>query len=235
MIGAVLLGGAGYLLSHAGGAASNLGGGDPVGGSSVGTAPESGRDAPVPLPIRSRSLSGGGNPLLGSRTAPEPPGAAPFSQSWREQATPNVTLPSSPPSPVRGSGGNASTPAQDIPRSSSASPGIETRRDRADGAWMGEEADWRSDARRLAGRARALSGQLRQMTKDGSSGEEKAKNSSSPTEGDASTAAARSDDRDVPSPPQVPLGGAEWLAAAGAAYALNRLRDDGSEETDDEE
>ena len=31
-------------------------------------------------------------------------------------------------------------------------------------------------------------------------------------------------------PNQVPLGGAEWLAAAGAAYALNRLRKDGNGE-----
>jgi hypothetical protein len=36
-------------------------------------------------------------------------------------------------------------------------------------------------------------------------------------------------------PAQAPLGGAEWLAAAGAAYALNRLRKEGSEEADDEE
>jgi hypothetical protein len=36
-------------------------------------------------------------------------------------------------------------------------------------------------------------------------------------------------------PTQAPLGGAEWLAAAGAAYALNRLRTEGSEEDDDEE
>ncbi|PSQ89987.1 MAG: hypothetical protein BRD30_05210 [Bacteroidetes bacterium QH_2_63_10] len=38
-------------------------------------------------------------------------------------------------------------------------------------------------------------------------------------------------------PNQVPLGGAEWLAAAGAAYALNRLRKEGNgedEESDDE-
>jgi len=33
---------------------------------------------------------------------------------------------------------------------------------------------------------------------------------------------------------QVPLGGAEWLAAAGAAYALNRLRDDESDEEDED-
>jgi len=33
-------------------------------------------------------------------------------------------------------------------------------------------------------------------------------------------------------PSQVPLGGAEWLAAAGAAYAIKRLRDE--EEDEDE-
>ena len=35
-------------------------------------------------------------------------------------------------------------------------------------------------------------------------------------------------------PAQAPLGGAEWLAAAGAAYALNRLRKDGDDEDDGE-
>jgi hypothetical protein len=36
-------------------------------------------------------------------------------------------------------------------------------------------------------------------------------------------------------PPQAPLGGAEWLAAAGAAYALNRLRKRESTNEPDEE
>ncbi|MFB6230158.1 MAG: hypothetical protein ABEL04_03290 [Salinibacter sp.] len=36
-------------------------------------------------------------------------------------------------------------------------------------------------------------------------------------------------------PAQAPLGGAEWLVAAGAAYALNRLRKKGSTKADDEE
>jgi len=53
-------------------------------------------------------------------------------------------------------------------------------------------------------------------------------------------AQTNSDAPGMPSPAeQVPLGGAEWLAAAGAAYALNRLRkqngaDDEDEESDDE-
>ena len=36
-------------------------------------------------------------------------------------------------------------------------------------------------------------------------------------------------------PNQTPLGGAEWLAAAGAAYALNRLRKREGDGPDDEE
>jgi len=36
-------------------------------------------------------------------------------------------------------------------------------------------------------------------------------------------------------PDQVPLGGAEWLAAAGAAYALNRLRKGESEDAEDKD
>lgn len=48
--------------------------------------------------------------------------------------------------------------------------------------------------------------------------------------------AQTNDGPNMPSnPPQAPLGGAEWLAAAGAAYALNRLRKEDSEEAADEE
>jgi len=43
----------------------------------------------------------------------------------------------------------------------------------------------------------------------------------------------------APGPPsgpsqEVPLGGAEWLAAAGAAYALNRLRKETGDDAEDE-
>lgn len=52
-----------------------------------------------------------------------------------------------------------------------------------------------------------------------------------PTGGGAQT----SDGPDMPdSPPQAPIGGAEWLAAAGAAYALNRLRKRESADESDE-
>ena len=36
-------------------------------------------------------------------------------------------------------------------------------------------------------------------------------------------------------PNQVPLGGTEWLAAAGAAYALNRLREEDGDEEESED
>lgn len=36
-------------------------------------------------------------------------------------------------------------------------------------------------------------------------------------------------------PNQVPLGGAEYLAAAGAAYALNRLRKNGDDEDEEDD
>jgi len=56
-----------------------------------------------------------------------------------------------------------------------------------------------------------------------------------PTGGRAQT----NDGPDMPGgsggPPQAPIGGAEWLAAAGAAYALNRLRKGESEDAEDKD
>ena len=47
--------------------------------------------------------------------------------------------------------------------------------------------------------------------------------------------AQTNNDPGTPSDPnQVPLGGAEWLAAAGAAYALNRLRKETGDDAEDE-
>jgi hypothetical protein len=49
------------------------------------------------------------------------------------------------------------------------------------------------------------------------------------------TAQSNSDPGTPQNPNQVPLGGTEWLAAAGAAYALNRLRKSESTDEPDEE
>jgi hypothetical protein len=102
----------------------------------------------------------------------------------------------------------------------------------------GDAPQWRSGAQALASRSRALSGALGRIDRQGS--REASRSRSETAEGDpsgeATTASgtghsSASDPGTPEEPPQVPLGGAEWLAAAGAAYALNRLREeDGDEE-----
>lgn len=64
--------------------------------------------------------------------------------------------------------------------------------------------------------------------------------SASPSQRSGRTSApgqAQKNTSPTPGPPtqgqQVPLGGAEWLAAAGAAYALNRLRKENGDDEDD--
>jgi hypothetical protein len=48
---------------------------------------------------------------------------------------------------------------------------------------------------------------------------------------------AQTNDPGTPGDPtqDVPLGGAEWLAAAGAAYAIKRLREEGAEDEEEDE
>lgn len=100
----------------------------------------------------------------------------------------------------------------------------------------GQGAGWQSEARTLAGRTRALSRALGQLSRESRSAEAKSENRSA----EAKTASGRRAESSAPGmpedPSQVPLGGTGWLAAAGAAYALNRLRkeegetDEGKEE-----
>lgn len=110
----------------------------------------------------------------------------------------------------------------------------------ASGRWAagGNAPQWRSEARALASRSRALSNELGQIDRAGN--RESHSRSEGPP-GEATTAsgsgASASSGPGTPGDPnQVPLGGAEWLAAAGAAYALNRLRKEGGadDETEDE-
>jgi len=107
----------------------------------------------------------------------------------------------------------------------------------------GDAPQWRSGAQALASRSRALSGALGRIDRQGS--REASRSRSEAAEGGSSgeaTTASGTGPSTTSSPPgtpedpnQVPLGGAEWLAAAGAAYALNRLRKEGAGEADDEE
>ena len=101
------------------------------------------------------------------------------------------------------------------------------------------ETGWRSEASTLGRRARALSGALAQRNHSGRSTDGGTR-AEGKTSGDASTPSNKSSSGNTPGPPpgpdQVPVdGGLGWLAAAGAAYAANRLREKkSSAESDDE-
>lgn len=134
-----------------------------------------------------------------------------------------------------GSTGNASKTAFSAPDLSGES---------FEGAATGGDAPgWRSEARTLASRSRALSSELGRIDEERSrevSSSRSENEGSGPLE-DASTATgigplANSGPTTPDDPNQVPIGGTEWLAAAGAAYAINRLRKrdaTGSESEDD--
>lgn len=94
-----------------------------------------------------------------------------------------------------------------------------------------KSTSWRSDVSRLGDQARALGGALAHLDRSGRSA---GGDPGTGTSGDATAASAKNGRRttsappDPPGsdePPQVPVdGGLGWLAAAGAAYAANRLR-----------
>lgn len=82
-----------------------------------------------------------------------------------------------------------------------------------------------SSGRLRGGQARALSNQLGQMDRAASEQETPSSQeaSTAKTSGGQDEARADSGPGTPQDPSQVPIGGPEWLAAAGAAYALRRL------------
>lgn len=247
-LGAVLVGGTGYLLYQAGGGA---GPGSTTVSQNAAPGPPAARPQPpagVPETFSqrtpARSSPSSSSPLLGRRPGPAGPGGAtvPFSASWRQQATPDLSnaAPSSPdaaegpgagaPSsgPSHGPGLNASRPGGALsspPGASGRTPG------RGAGQNGAGRPGWIAEAERLAGQARSLSRQFGQMTRDDgtpNTDDTEDPSSSRPSEDGSPSASARTNDRDVPTPPTVPIGGTGWLAAAGMAYALHRLRRTGA-------
>jgi hypothetical protein len=244
LFGAVLLGGAGYVLYHVRGATSNSvvqgsGGGARLVGPGSRPTRRSGGGARGGLPGGGFAPGQGGEgPLLGDRNGGASSGAkAPFSSSWREGATPELVGPSgSAGEGTPGLGGSASGPSG-ASRSlgASGSPGgsqspassLDYRQETARSAQSGEAAGarWRGEAQKLAGRARALSGQLGQLEREASRSEGGKKTSSEKTSGEASTASAsKSNDRDVPPPPSVPIDDhLHWLVVVGLLWGIWRL------------
>ena len=234
--GAVLLGGAGCLLYHAGGA---------VNGSSSNFSRGSGSASPIQghRSARPSRSSGGGtargeavNPLLSSRSNSAPSGArtsgaasgggAPFSKSWRSNATPSLTGPSaSSGNASPGRAGDASSRADGLssalPRTSGRSGGGGAQ---SGGANASSRFGWRAEAQRLGGQARALSNQLEQF--DRASEREKQASANDPESGEARTASASRSGQNVPDPPppDAPIGDhLHWLLVAGVLWGAWRL------------
>jgi hypothetical protein len=104
----------------------------------------------------------------------------------------------------------------------------------------GDAPEWRSEAQALASRSRALSQEVTRLNREEASSEKAQGERAEQPSGEASTASGRggaeTNNPGTPdNPDQVPLGGAEWLAAAGAAYALNRLREEDGDEEESED
>jgi hypothetical protein len=92
----------------------------------------------------------------------------------------------------------------------------------------------------LASRSRALSREVARLNREEAAAGNAQRERAEQPSGDASTASAGGEvQTNTPgtpdNPDQVPLGGAEWLAAAGAAYALNRLREEDGDEEEPED
>lgn len=94
-------------------------------------------------------------------------------------------------------------------------------------AASGAETEWTSELSRLNGRLRALDGALAQLNRnDGSAARGQTKHSQRTEALRGESGAERTASAPSPpnEPPQVPVdGGLGWLAAAGAAYATQRL------------
>lgn len=230
LFGAVLLGGAGYLLFQMGGAIGSSGGGGPaIGGepaiSSRGASPapraepglQGHRSAPA---SRSPSLFGDGASSIGGTGA-----EVPFSDNWRSRAAPDLTGPSgssgawSEDGAIGGGPPESEGPTIASQRSQS---GTESRSARA--RTGGGEAAWQSEARNLAGRARALSNEIAGLDRSDSqagSGETDTRDNA-PEQ--AATASASSNDRDPGDPPSVPIGDhLHWLVVAGILWGAWRI------------
>lgn len=233
LFGAVLLGGAGYLLYHAENAVTGL---------AVETrwqeeqalGAQRPRRGPVRRGASRRALAYSppvAGPLVGEELGPPRALEAPFSEEWRDRATPRLSDPS-PPSGggLQGDvgGGAAARPGPAV--ASSQPSGVRGWESAGTGGSSGRASSrWRAEARRFAGRMRALSNELGQMARESSGregGEASPRQGSSPEASAASASAASvsSSDRDVPDPPSVPIDDhLHWLLVAGVLWGVWRL------------
>ena len=196
-----------------------------------------GRLSRAPVPV------GGGVPAwAGSGDGAVPPMARAPQGSYEvdpDFGAADLGAPSVPSGGATGDGraiADAGGPTGGTPQAGSAPLTLDLGNRSFDGSAPGGDApQWRSEAQALASRSRALSNTIGRLDREAS--RSRSETAEGDPSGEATTASgtgssSTSDPGTPEDPPQVPLGGAEWLAAAGAAYALNRLRE--RESTDDE-
>ncbi len=180
-----------------------------------------------------------GRPLIGDRREPSGGSGAsvPFSGEWRQQARPDLSGgakassgPSGTPglqgrslqgtgdggsyaSPFSGSGSRQAQP--------SASLGSGGGRHSARG---GEQFGWAAEAQHLAGRARALSSQLRALDRESATRSSRETADASGEGETAEAATASSDNPGTPETPTVPIDDhLHWLVIAGVLWGVWRL------------
>lgn len=226
--GSMLLGGAGYVLSHVHteGAASRLSvqrSQDAVGtfGTYERRAFRSSRRSTTPSRDRT-----GRRYLLNSRSGSPPSNrTVPFSESWRHDATPNLTEPhtSSRKKFIGGVGSWSEDGPVSSPRSSSRFGNATSQKGEFTSSTSSAGSDWQAAAHRLAGRTRALNNQIRQLEKGSGSHGENPPESNRATKS-ASSADVRTSDRDVPDPPNVPIDDQlHWLLIGGVLWGTWRI------------
>ena len=149
----------------------------------------------------------------------------------------------SPAADASGRSGAAMAGSRGLPAGASGTGGASPSVDLGGTALAAESGGgWQSEVSTLNSRLRALDRAIAGLNRSNSTAGGTANTQPSSTESIASATRGSRNSSSGPGvpdkPDQVPLGGAEWLAAAGAAYALNRLRkqngaDDKDKESDD--
>lgn len=226
LVGAILLGGAGYLVYSMGNSASRGSAESSLRGGSSPSMRGSRSGQTSRSTSGRRAQSGTARPLLSSRSeSASSGGTAPFSEEWRAEAAPSLAGPSATSGAGLGEGGGAG-----LNRSGAGNSPSRSSRSFGDGAGSGDadrsaRSDWRAEAQRLGGQARALSSQLGQMSqRDGRDATEQ----SSPQKesGGPRSASASRTNQNVPEPPppSVPIDDhLHWLLVAGVLWGAWRI------------
>jgi len=171
---------------------------------------------------------GDGSPF-GRAETNSPQSSVPFSSSWRERATPRLSgdAGASDTKQLFSGSAGASGGAPDAVGSGSISRGRSAREEEATRPSLGRgsERGWIAEARRLSGRARALSNQLGHMARKSEHTNSEGRQSGEARTGSSGAGAAtQADNPSLPDEPTVPIDDhLHWLLVAGILWGAWRL------------